>query len=93
MRHAKTKIDEPAARPSSPSVRFTPLVVAKISSTAQTHHPTVPSSQPGVSNRVNDSVGLDVGPQHRGDREADGHDEQARRLGPLVSPRLRSLRP
>jgi hypothetical protein len=52
---AKAKIDEPAARPSRPSVRLTALVVAAMSSTAQTAHPWEISS-PGESKRVNEIV-------------------------------------
>ncbi len=52
------RIAEPAARPSSPSVTFTALVVAKMISDDREHaQPTSPSSRPGQSDRVNDERG------------------------------------
>ena len=41
---ANEKSDDPAAKPSKPSVRFTALVLAMISSTAHTTQPTWPKS-------------------------------------------------
>ncbi len=52
---AKPNIAEPAARPSSPSVTFTALVVAKMITPAHNTHTTGPSSHPGSDARVSDS--------------------------------------
>ena len=59
----KPRMAEPAARPSSPSVRFTALTVAKMIRPAHSTQPTLPSSQPGRSARVN-RAGVDLGERH-----------------------------
>ena len=65
-------------------MRFTPLVVAKIRSTAQTHHTGRAQLEARrLSKRVNDSVVSTSVHSTVGDGEADGDDEQADGLGPL----------
>ena len=88
---AKAKIDEPAARPSRPSVRFTALVMARITSTAISTQPTLPISQPGASQRVNEIVVLTLVNASMQHGEADGDEQQADASWPACSgPRLRS---
>ncbi len=45
-RQAKQKVDDPAARPSSPSVRFTALAEAAMTTVAHTTHRPVPMCRP-----------------------------------------------
>ena len=55
---AKEKVDEPATSPSSPSVKFTALLVATRAKTHSSAQLTGPRCQPGRDQRVNESVVL-----------------------------------
>ena len=55
-RTEKQNVDEPAANPSRPSVRFTAFDVPTITSTAKTIQPALPSCQPGSVARVTERV-------------------------------------
>ena len=57
-RQPKAKVAEPAASPSSPSVRFTALEVAMITAPANRAQPTLPRSMGMVPFRVKDSMVL-----------------------------------
>ena len=52
---AKAKTAEPAAKPSSPSVRLTALADPISNNTASTAQPTVPRASPGELDRVKES--------------------------------------
>ena len=52
-----TRIEEPVARPSRPSVRFTPLAIDMITNTKTSTEPTLPTSSQPMS-RMNEMCSL-----------------------------------
>ncbi len=84
-RTAKQKVDDPAARPSTPSVRLTALEVPTMTTTAKITHPTCPSSIPGTVIRVNDSA-VEVWAQCSANSAKSTPNRPGPRFGPLVEP-------
>ena len=86
MNAANVNADEPAARPSRPSVRFTAFAVAYTTSTIQTNSPTLPRSMSsGCVNERCVSVCTKYTASHA-NAAATTHD--AERLAPLAQPEV-----
>ena len=91
-RQAKQKVDAPAARPSRPSVRFTALAEATMTTVAQTTHKPVPMWNPIESYRVNDSVVVAWAQYTASNENSTPRPIWAPNLARLLRPRLRRWR-
>ena len=83
-RQAKQKVDDPAARPSSPSVRFTALAAAAMMTVAHTTHSAGAHVQPERVVAGERQGGRGVGPVHGQQGEEQAQADLGAELGPLV---------
>src|SRR5271170_5631733 len=88
----KQNVEEPAARPSRPSVKLTALDVPTMTKTASTIHPVAVRFQPGNENRVNERFAEVCTQLIAKTAKTTAITSCPTNLARLFSPRFRSLR-